>query len=414
MKNKIYFFSTLTLWSMGKGKGGPAFTKTVMNYIDKGWDVYLISDEISNDECDFLDKNHKLIIKPSIFKALTLIRYISPIFKRLDYAIMTINFCRKVTPIIKSSQEKSILYAYEVHGVGAAKILSRKYGIPMVTRFQGTILTNKDNTFLNKFRLFPYFYGLSQKSDLIIMTNDGTQGDRVLKRLKNHSKMLFVMNGLDILGTNILDMKRNFNIQAFRHKLSCKLEDSVCMFLTVSRLVHWKRVDRAIDGFADFCKKNTNGILVIVGDGDERVLLEERVKGYGIEDKVMFVGAVQHEDVYQYMMACDVFLSLYDLSNVGNPLLEAMTLGKCIVTYDIGDTKQFIHNRENGILLSTEELPSLGKVMMELAINNNLRNRLGNCAAEFAKTHFWNWKDRMDYETEEVNKLLSLDRNIVS
>ena len=34
MKNVI-FVSTLPLWSLGKGQGGPAFTQTVKKYIDE-------------------------------------------------------------------------------------------------------------------------------------------------------------------------------------------------------------------------------------------------------------------------------------------------------------------------------------------------------------------------------------------
>ena len=79
--SKIIFFSTLTLWSMGKGKGGPAFTKTVLNYIDKGWDTYLITDEPSNADCDFLDDAHKFVFKPSFFKPLTHVRYMSPFLR---------------------------------------------------------------------------------------------------------------------------------------------------------------------------------------------------------------------------------------------------------------------------------------------------------------------------------------------
>ena len=405
--SKIIFFSTLTLWSMGKGKGGPAFTKTVLNYIDKGWDTYLITDEPSNADCDFLDDAHKFVFKPSFFKPLTHVRYMSPFFKRLDCMLMRRNFCKKAEEILGSNPSDCILYAYEVHGVGPAKELHQKYKLPMVTRFQGTILTKKENTFLNRLRLYPYFYGLSQKSDLIIMTNDGTQGDRVLKRLKNNSKVLFVMNGLDLLDLNISDIKQNFDRNTFRMSISKKIRDNTCMFLTVSRLENWKRVDRAIDGFADFCKRNDNGILVIVGDGDERTALEERVKKYNIENKVVFTGSVAHGDVYNYMMACDVFLSLYDLSNVGNPLLEAMALGKCVITYDIGDTKEFIKNRKNGILLTDKELPELGKYMEEVAADHNKREQYGQAASKFAKEHFWNWKERLDYETEEVKKLLN-------
>jgi glycosyltransferase involved in cell wall biosynthesis len=76
-----------------------------------------------------------------------------------------------------------------------------------------------------------------------------------------------------------------------------------------------------------------------------------------------FEGAVQQQDVVRYLHAADVFLSLNDLSNVGNPLLEAMACGKPIVTVDSGTTGQLIHDGETGILLSTGEPEAVARAV---------------------------------------------------
>lgn len=38
---RVIFLASLTLWSLGKGRGGPAFTNTVKKYLDEGWEVFL-------------------------------------------------------------------------------------------------------------------------------------------------------------------------------------------------------------------------------------------------------------------------------------------------------------------------------------------------------------------------------------
>lgn len=83
-----------------------------------------------------------------------------------------------------------------------------------------------------------------------------------------------------------------------------------------------------------------------------------------------------------------------------------MTLGKCIVTLDVGDTCSLIHNRENGILLTLENLHNLGTVMTELAEDVPLRNSLGKAASDYAQNNFQTWKERMDTEFLAVSKLL--------
>ena len=68
-----------------------------------------------------------------------------------------------------------------------------------------------------------------------------------------------------------------------------------------------------------------------------------------------FVGAVPQADVMRYMHAADVFLAIADLSNVGNPLLEAMACGMCIVAVDAGDTRDLIVDGRTGRLVDSSQ-----------------------------------------------------------
>lgn len=402
---RIIFVSTLTVWSLEKGQGGPAFSQTLQKYMNEGWDVFLISDEVTNDDYDCLPEHHNIVLEPTFFKKLARMRKLGLLFRWLDHLCMTEQFCKEIRRIIGENTSDTVLYAYEVFGVKACRKVSKELGIPFVTRFQGTILSQYENKWINHVRWYPHYQALSQKADLVIMTNDGTKGLGVLKELENDSKILFLQNGLDLLERDLAKMKSAFSRKDFRVSIG-GIKDDECMFLTVSRLVSWKRVERAIDGFAEYCKRRSEGKLVIVGEGDTKSNLMERVNRYGISDRVIFIGPVAHDEVYKYMMACDIFLSLYDLSNVGNPLLEAMTLGKCIVTLDVGDTSTLIINRENGILLKMEQLPLLGEFLIELADITDLRRRLADAAACYAKLNFRSWSERMNIEFLEVCKLL--------
>lgn len=401
---RIIFLTTLTLWSMGKGHGGPAFTQTIKKYIDEGWEVFLISDEPSNKDYPYLDATHNLVLKPTLFKKYCQIRKLGLIFRWLDHVRMTRTFYREAAHLLADHSKNTVLYAYEIFGVETCRRLAQTFSVPFVTRFQGTILSQFPNTLANRIKRYPHFQALAQLADLVIMTDDGSKGEQVLQVLGNTSTTMFLRNGLDLMAHDIPAKKRDFPRDAFRSALGLTEEET--MFLTVSRLVKWKKVERSIDGFAAFCKKGLPGKLVIVGDGENRSVLEQRAKELGIADKVVFTGSVAHDQVYDYMMACDVFLSLYDLSNVGNPLLEAMTLGKCIITLDVGDTKSLIHHRENGILLTKETLSALSDMMIELAETPALRDMLGTAAAADAQVNFQTWEARMDTEFRAVSAIL--------
>jgi glycosyltransferase involved in cell wall biosynthesis len=122
---------------------------------------------------------------------------------------------------------------------------------------------------------------------------------------------------------------------------------------------------------------------------------------------VTFVGAVPQNEVQRYLWAADVFLSVNELSNVGNPLLEAMVAGRCVLTLDEGDTRDLIHDGETGVLLQSGEPEAIANALAGLARDPDQRRRLGTAARRMAERAFWSWEQRMDAEIDAVEQLVA-------
>ena len=395
---RILFFSKISLWSMDKNKGAPSFYRTVKGYVDDGWDVTLIMPETDHSINGV--EGVRVLSYSLPFHNLCNHKKTGFLFKLFN----TLSAYSAMYHIGKKqiqSRGTSLLYAYEVHGVKPAKKLSRRYHLPLVTRFQGTILAAKEYTLLNRIRYYPHFSALHESADITIMTDDGTLGDKVLERAGNHSKNIFFWkNGVD------LPKKSPYSeeIQKLKDKYHIRPEDSI--LLTVSRLASWKRVDRAIKALDTVIQRGKQCCLVIVGDGDSRKELEELVNRLNLEGYVHFAGAVAHDEVYSYMNMADIFLSLYDLSNVGNPLLEALSCGKPVITLDVGDTSSVIQNDVNGVLLDINALNRVPEAIMELLDNPDYASRLGQAAKEYASQNFWSWNERIAAEMRVVDRLI--------
>ena len=232
------------------------------------------------------------------------------------------------------------------------------------------------------------------------MTNDGTQGDKVLLELGvDMHRVRFWMNGVN------WDYFRVLPAQAeARESLGIGAKN---VLLTLSRLVSWKRVERSIQALPNIICDFPNTLLIIVGDGPERENLKKLAQDLGVADHVCFAGAIPHNEIAKYFTAADIFLSFYDWSNVGNPLLEAMMAGKCIVTLNNGDTGQFVKNGENGILLEYEDLPQLAEVIKGLLADEERRKLLGVNARRFAEENFWTWEERIKAELSGIEKLVA-------
>jgi glycosyltransferase involved in cell wall biosynthesis len=106
-----------------------------------------------------------------------------------------------------------------------------------------------------------------------------------------------------------------------------------------------------------------------------------------------------------YMQAADVFLALADLSNVGNPLLEAMACGLPVVAVDAGDTGELIRNGGTGCLLSSGDPGEAARAVIALGRDAETRAELGRGARRYAEEHFWTWEERLQAELEEVERL---------
>jgi len=252
-----------------------------------------------------------------------------------------------------------------------------------------------------KLRAWQYVlaYRISSTGDLVIMTNDGSQGDQLLAQMGvKDEKIRFWINGLDTDEFQHLP-----TVREARGSLEISHR---YVLLAVSRLMRLKRVDRSIRALPDVVEEYPDTILVIVGDGPERDRLKQLAVELGVQEHVRFEGAVPHDEVPKYLAAADIFLSFYDWSNVGNPLLEAMMAGKCIVTLNNGDTSRFVKNEQNGVLLEYEDLPKLSEVIKELLVDEQRRNYLAANARKFAEERFWSWDERMDAEIQAVEALL--------
>lgn len=402
MNKNIIFFSVLSPWSMGENKGAPSFYKTVQAYT-ADWNVHLII-MMNNNQLDGKFDGVTMHTFSSMFSKFGYKKFIG-LFARYLHTYVSYRRMMSIgNKCIKMMNGPTVIYAYEIHGVKAAKRLSGKYGLPLVTRFQGTVLHPVKRTIINRMRRYPHFSALKVPADITIMTNDGTKGNEVLKRVGNaSSKTFFWRNGIDQDSNHIHTEEHSHKI---REQYGVSIDDF--LLITVSRLAKWKHVERSIYAVKEIVERGITDIkLLIVGDGAERDNLQHMVSEHKLDEYVKFAGAVAREEVGSFMDSADLFLSLYDLSNVGNPLLESMMLGKPIITYDVGDTGEIISDRGNGFLIPNGGMNELPERILELKNDPKLRQSLGKNAKIFAENEFWSWEERLKAELDAVEKLLS-------
>lgn len=300
----------------------------------------------------------------------------------------------------------NVIYGMTPTGALIGTIASWFYRIPRVSRLHGSLL---------------YFHYLTRRSPwlyyhfpaevavfkwpgaALILTNDGTRSDQLARRFRTDpERVYFLLNGVDKSGCRDRCAVR----KATRKRLG--VGTGTTMLATVSRLSDWKRVDRAIRGVAAIRKQGLDCRLFIVGDGPDRRRLEDLSAESEVMEQVCFVGSVPHHDARDILSSTDVFLSLYDYSNLGNPIIEAMIAGRCIISIDDGSLEDIIVHDRNGVLLRPDNVEAeLQAQLTRLIGNPALRRSLGKAARQYAMDRFWTWQHRISAELAIIDALSS-------
>lgn len=405
MKKRILIISGIvgSGWLAGKASGSQAFPQTIMGYAQKGWDVFLLAGFQARDQKEYSLSQKIKIIQFTNNRIRNFLLNTSPhfIFRNIWWVYFQISAFSRGFSIAKK-EKPDIFYGYEIHAIPVAKILSFLFKKPVIFRYQGTKVPFYKKQKFWKIRYFSHVLAMKLKANLYIMANDGTTGKAVLEEMGIHpSKIKFWTNGVE---KDIFEISSS-EIET-KNSLGFKKDDKVIM--SVSRLEKWKGIERTIMSLPAIVKQYPKVFYLIIGWGSEKENLEKLVKKLNLEDYIKFVGMVQHHKLKDYYNICDVFVSMYDISNVGNPLLEAMAQNKCIVTLDIGDTNKFIKNNKNGVLLQPKEINKLPSAIIDLLKDEEKRKRLGEEAKKFARENFWTWEERIKIETSEVEKLIKV------
>lgn len=280
-------------------------------------------------------------------------------------------------------------------------LLSRLWKVPSVLHIYGTFLYRR----LRRKRRFlsTEYWGWRIPVTHRIISNDGTQGDKVAQHLGiSHQRYVFWMNGVDKQTIERAD------VSTLRDDL--EIDPRARLVVLACRLVHWKRVDRLVSAAPRVLEEFDRALFVIAGDGPERATLVSRAQALGVASKVRFLGPVSRGDVIRLMKIADVFVSVNDFSNVGNPLLEALACGKAIVTLDVGATRETIKDGHNGLLVQPDNPEALADAIVRILNDEELKRTLERNAKQFADGTLMNWEERADREVRLVESLCAAAR----
>jgi glycosyltransferase involved in cell wall biosynthesis len=131
---------------------------------------------------------------------------------------------------------------------------------------------------------------------------------------------------------------------------------------------------------------------IFVGDGPMRASLERLAARLGIADRVVFTGALEYHDVQAHYSGAEA-LVLPSVSE-GVPLvaIEALSAGVPVIASNLQGIASVVHDRKNGLLVQSGDIPSLARALSVLEHDEAVRAELRH-GAEMSGQAGHDWSD---------------------
>ena len=294
-----------------------------------------------------------------------------------EYPPYSLSLTSKMVDVVRYEKLDLLHVHYAIpHAASAvnARQILQHHGIrvPVVTTLHGTDITivGKD----------PSFAPVVEYS---IRESDGVTA--VSEYLRKETLRRFdVPNEIEVI-PNFIDTERfrRMNKEHFRQAL-CPNAEKVLVHVS-----NFRPVKRAADVVHVLHRLRSEGLevmLLLVGDGPDRVPTEHLARDLGVHDSVRFLG--KQEPVEEILSIADAFLMPSGSETFGLAALEAMACSVPVVSTDIGGLPELVVDGENGFLCPLGDIDAMTARTRQLLFDEEMHQRMALAALDRAVNHF--------------------------
>ena len=141
-------------------------------------------------------------------------------------------------------------------------------------------------------------------------------------------------------------------------------------FLQVSRLTEQKQPEHLVDIYYKLKQQGIKEKLYFIGNGEKIELIKQKIREYNLENDVVLLGQI--ENPYPFFKNAKLFVHTAKYEGLPTVLLESLTLGTPVVSYDCPTGPKDIlgKNSEYGKLIPLNDKDTFVKEVYELMKND--------------------------------------------
>jgi glycosyltransferase involved in cell wall biosynthesis len=218
------------------------------------------------------------------------------------------------------------------------------------------------------------------------------QGEVNMRRLypelvsKYRKKISILRNGIDLDEVRAAEHRDQTEL---RREL--RIDDSKINIGFVGQIMRPKGLDELVTAMAEVQKSHPDAALYIVGDHcadafrGYQTELEDLIRKVGLTN-VTFTG--WRADALDIVSLMDIFVLPSHAEGVPKSVIEAMAMGKPVLTTRVGSIPDLVDHDETGILVPAKDVRALAENLDRLITDDDLRRRLGQNARAMAVNNY--------------------------
>jgi len=180
---------------------------------------------------------------------------------------------------------------------------------------------------------------------------------------------------------------------ALRNELG--INDHTTILGTIARLDPIKNHSMMLKAFSLVLKQAPDTVLIIVGDGEERVNIESKISKLQLEGKVILTG--YQAEPKNYLALMDIYLLSSLSEGTSMTLLEAMSLGKPCVVTNAGGNPEIINDKVSGFVTTNDNCKEFSQAICKALSSSSCIEQLSESAGNRYTALFTDAKMNMQY-----------------
>ena len=187
----------------------------------------------------------------------------------------------------------------------------------------------------------------------------------------------------------------NLNSNHIRRSLGLTTEPVV---IWVGGFYPWHDLDLLLNSFTLVLQRHPDAKLILVGDGQTRQSIAQKVQENGLQQSVIMTGTIAHADVPEMLSIADIAVVpstpvAASRGGTGTPLklFEYMAAGKAIVATAQNEAAEVIQDGHNGLLVEAGNVNRFAEAVLRLLNDPVERDRLGQNARQQA-IQLYSWE----------------------